>query len=392
MAIRFLAASERRAQPWKNGGGITREIAASPDGAALDAFDWRVSMAEVAAAGPFSRFEGVDRILTVLTGELELSFPGRPRGAARDAWGGTPSPSPSPATAIARARRAGVRPRTSTSWSGADPCGRRSDACGGKAPLTAHGEALLVLALEAGALEGRRLDPFDALLADAGETLTPDAAFGMLVVELSGCDLVGPLPPLRGKGGPRTGARGAGGGSGAGDRGSEAGRRVRVHARSRSRPPILRHRPPPGFRRGPVCRSLPPQGGKGLTRRRRRQGSEHADQGEDGGAGAGLDGDARAQPPERRGGIGEGPLERGRQPEAVEPGQSEHADEDDHLGAEHKAPGRGQEVPDMPGAHQEPAVQEAGRQKRRDRRGPHARKARQRAMERFERLGGAKWR
>jgi environmental stress-induced protein Ves len=63
------------ASPWKNGGGVTREIAAwSPGahpaggGAALDAFAWRVSVADVAQPGPFSRFDGVDRTLVLLSG------------------------------------------------------------------------------------------------------------------------------------------------------------------------------------------------------------------------------------------------------------------------------------------------------------------------------------
>ena len=42
------------ASPWKTGGGVTREVAAYPLGAALDAFVWRVSVADVAQAGPFS--------------------------------------------------------------------------------------------------------------------------------------------------------------------------------------------------------------------------------------------------------------------------------------------------------------------------------------------------
>lgn len=54
--------------PWKNAGGITHEIAVHPEGAGLDGFGWRISMAEVAVDGPFSRFEGVDRSLAVLSG------------------------------------------------------------------------------------------------------------------------------------------------------------------------------------------------------------------------------------------------------------------------------------------------------------------------------------
>ncbi|MEU3724499.1 HutD family protein [Streptomyces sp. NPDC031705] len=66
--IRILRAADRRAAPWKNGGGVTREIAAWPEGAGTDDFAWRVSLAEVDADGPFSRFPGVDRILTLAEG------------------------------------------------------------------------------------------------------------------------------------------------------------------------------------------------------------------------------------------------------------------------------------------------------------------------------------
>ena len=54
---------------WKNGGGETAEIAVFPEGATLDTFEWRVSMANVATDGPFSVFPGVDRTLAVLQGD-----------------------------------------------------------------------------------------------------------------------------------------------------------------------------------------------------------------------------------------------------------------------------------------------------------------------------------
>ncbi|BDT69411.1 protein Ves [Comamonadaceae bacterium OS-1] len=56
------------ATPWKNGGGTTREIVCQPIGAGMDSFDWRVSIATIAAAGPFSAFPGVDRVITLLDG------------------------------------------------------------------------------------------------------------------------------------------------------------------------------------------------------------------------------------------------------------------------------------------------------------------------------------
>ena len=56
------------ASPWKNGGGVTREIASWPPGAGMDDFQWRLSIATVAASGPFSAFAGIDRIITLLDG------------------------------------------------------------------------------------------------------------------------------------------------------------------------------------------------------------------------------------------------------------------------------------------------------------------------------------
>ena len=68
MPLTVLRAADHRTMPWKNGGGSTTEIAAAPDGAGIDAFDWRVSMAVVAADGPFSEFPGIDRTLSILDG------------------------------------------------------------------------------------------------------------------------------------------------------------------------------------------------------------------------------------------------------------------------------------------------------------------------------------
>ena len=76
-SVEALAAAARCATPWKNGGGVTYEIAASPPGAGLDGFDWRVSSAKVRSAGPFSSFPGIDRTLCVLSGVLRLSLSGR---------------------------------------------------------------------------------------------------------------------------------------------------------------------------------------------------------------------------------------------------------------------------------------------------------------------------
>ena len=57
-----------RPQPWKNGAGLTREIAASPPEAGAGVFDWRISIAEVERDGPFSAFPGIDRSIVLLRG------------------------------------------------------------------------------------------------------------------------------------------------------------------------------------------------------------------------------------------------------------------------------------------------------------------------------------
>jgi environmental stress-induced protein Ves len=67
--IQVLRAADRVASPWKNGGGVTREVASSPSAAPGFDFDWRVSLADVASGGPFSSFPGIDRIITVVQGE-----------------------------------------------------------------------------------------------------------------------------------------------------------------------------------------------------------------------------------------------------------------------------------------------------------------------------------
>ena len=72
--IEILRDADRIARPWKNGGGVTREIAIWPPASDLEKFDWRVSIAEVREPGPFSHFENIDRTLMILKGRLMLTF------------------------------------------------------------------------------------------------------------------------------------------------------------------------------------------------------------------------------------------------------------------------------------------------------------------------------
>jgi hypothetical protein len=71
-----LLARDRDASRWRNGGGITWEVAAGSTSERGD-FDWRISIAEVSQFGPFSGYPGIDRIITVIEGAgLDLTVDG----------------------------------------------------------------------------------------------------------------------------------------------------------------------------------------------------------------------------------------------------------------------------------------------------------------------------
>jgi environmental stress-induced protein Ves len=67
-STRHILMSDIPATPWKNGGGVTREIATGAAPRPGAGWGWRVSLADVAQDGPFSIFPGVDRVLAVIEG------------------------------------------------------------------------------------------------------------------------------------------------------------------------------------------------------------------------------------------------------------------------------------------------------------------------------------
>ena len=68
MSIRLIDRATARQMPWKNGAGLTIELAIAPATAGLDNFEWRISSAQVTGSGEFSCFAGVDRSLALLAG------------------------------------------------------------------------------------------------------------------------------------------------------------------------------------------------------------------------------------------------------------------------------------------------------------------------------------
>jgi environmental stress-induced protein Ves len=75
--MRILRAQDRVPVPWKNGGGVTREVLVYPPGASFDDFGWRVSIATVERGGPFSVFAGIDRVIALIDGSMTLTIEGR---------------------------------------------------------------------------------------------------------------------------------------------------------------------------------------------------------------------------------------------------------------------------------------------------------------------------
>ncbi len=75
-------------QPWKNGQGITTEIAKFSNPDRDGDFIWRLSIADIRQDGPFSSFPGIDRTLMLLSGNgIDLSFDrGKSRHRLKDIY------------------------------------------------------------------------------------------------------------------------------------------------------------------------------------------------------------------------------------------------------------------------------------------------------------------
>jgi environmental stress-induced protein Ves len=75
--MQVFRTADRQPTRWRNGGGITFEVASFPAGSGLGDFLWRISMAEVTQSGAFSVFPNVDRTLAIIEGRLLLDTAGQ---------------------------------------------------------------------------------------------------------------------------------------------------------------------------------------------------------------------------------------------------------------------------------------------------------------------------
>jgi environmental stress-induced protein Ves len=75
MSLNTVRLDRVAAQPWKNGGGHTRELLAWPDAAH---WQLRISVADIERDGPFSPYPGIERWITVVSGAgMVLAWPDR---------------------------------------------------------------------------------------------------------------------------------------------------------------------------------------------------------------------------------------------------------------------------------------------------------------------------
>lgn len=184
--VRHLKPSDYARMPWKNGGGTTTEIAVDPpEGGVAAGFRWRVSIAEVAADGPFSAFPGYDRLIVMVAGAgmtLDAGANGRHALARRD------EPFAFPGEWAVEGRLAGGPVRDFNVMTRRADTSARLAVRGAPLALPADGRAGTVLvhvlagpvAYATGAAGQGRLETGDTLIAAAGElagaALTPLAA------------------------------------------------------------------------------------------------------------------------------------------------------------------------------------------------------------------------
>lgn len=76
--MRIIHRSDLREGRWRNGMGVSWDIASEPADAAVEDFGWRFAIARIDDDVPFSRYPEVDRIFTLIEGSgLDLDLEGR---------------------------------------------------------------------------------------------------------------------------------------------------------------------------------------------------------------------------------------------------------------------------------------------------------------------------
>jgi uncharacterized protein len=82
--VRYFPCAAYTSMPWRNGAGVTREIARAP--AQDKHFAWRLSLASLQVSGPFSSYAGYQRCVALVDGRgfvLHVAGAGAQRLSAR---------------------------------------------------------------------------------------------------------------------------------------------------------------------------------------------------------------------------------------------------------------------------------------------------------------------
>ena len=168
--MRVVRAAEQTRVRWRNDGGWTRDV--GRDSHTEHAFTWRVSIADVEADGPFSRFDGFDRLLVLLGGvgmDLVCTEVGETMRLRPD----TPRARFAGEVAIVAELLAGPTTDFNVIWDRTRFTLREHDDWRGRT-IGGHEGSVVVAHLLRGALESA-----DGIRANVGETLIDDSGEGV---------------------------------------------------------------------------------------------------------------------------------------------------------------------------------------------------------------------
>ena len=163
--MRIIRKSEFIEGRWRNGMGMSWDIASDPAG--TEDFGWRFAIARIDADVPFSDYPNVDRIFTLIEGNgLDLDFEGRPALAVHRRF--VPHPYPCDVPTFCRLRDGACRALNLFTrrgrWRAA------ADVMSSRAEI-AHPGLILLFALKGAAdVDGHALAEGDAAIAADGIT------------------------------------------------------------------------------------------------------------------------------------------------------------------------------------------------------------------------------
>lgn len=163
--MKIIRASELVEGRWRNGMGVSWDIASEPPG--REDFGWRFAIARIDADVPFSLYPGVDRIFTLIAGNgLDLDFEGRPSLAVDSLF--VPHPYPCDVPTFCRLRDGPCRALNLFTRRG--QCSATADILSSGAEI-AHPGPILLFALQGAAdVDGKVLGEGDAAVATGGVT------------------------------------------------------------------------------------------------------------------------------------------------------------------------------------------------------------------------------